>query len=234
MIPEKPLISVILPVLREEAIINDALDRLDSAAGEYPRETIVVDGDPGGTTTRAITRRGVITLVSPRGRARQMNYGATNARGTILLFLHADTSLPDGAFDRIRTAMALPGIAGGAFRLAFDSGHFWLRATAVMAHLRTRLTRVPFGDQGIFLRADLFRDLGGYRELPLMEDVDLMKRLRKRRGEIIILPEKIITSSRKWFRDGLYYTTLRNWTLQALFAMGVPPEKLVRYYYGDE
>ena len=231
MIVEKPLLSVILPVLREGSMIVETLDRLESAAGNYPRETLIVDGDPGGSTIRTISNRKVITLLSVPGRALQMNRGAAAARGDILLFLHADTLLPSGALDLIQEALERPDIAAGAFRLSFDSPHFWLRATAFMASLRTRLTRVPFGDQAIFIRGDIFRALGGYCNIPLMEDVDLMKRLRKRRYKIIILPEKITTSSRKWFRDGVYYTTLRNWTIQVLFALGVPPEKLVRYYY---
>ena len=229
-----PLISVIVPVLNEGPAIRDTIRHVREIAGRDPVEIIVVDGDPAGGTAGLVNDDSVIAIRGTRGRGAQMNRGAEAAKGAILLFLHADTHLPDNAFRQIEESLADPRIVGGAFDLGIDSPRLLLRLTARCASLKHRLTRVPYGDQAIFLRAGYFRETGGYREIPLFEDVELMRRTRKSGRKIIILPSRTRTSPRKWEKDGAVYTILRNWTLQALHLLGVPPESLVKYYYGDD
>jgi len=226
----KPSISVIIPVLNEAGGINDVITHIRSQAAVDAVEIIVVDGDPAGSTIKAISHPGIITAVAEKGRGSQMNCGALRAAGHILLFLHADTILPPNAFARIRKCMEVPSHAGGAFDLGIDSARKIFRITERYVAWRTRLTRIPFGDQAIFVRRDCFERIGGYRDIPIMEDVDLMRRIRQRGDAICVIPEKVMTSARRWERDGIVFGTLRNWMLQALYCCGVAPERLARFY----
>lgn len=159
-----------------------------------------------------------------------MNVGASHARGDILLFLHADTRLPREAFSLIRESLRDLSISGGAFRLAIDSPDPRLRLIARLTTLRSRITRIPFGDQAVFIRKIVFDALGGYREIPVMEDLDLMRRLRVARYPVAILPLAVFTSSRRWEREGIVLGTLRNWVLRGLYYIGVPPFVLAAWY----
>ena len=225
-----PAISVIIPVLNEAQGINDVITPIRSHAAVDAVEIIVADGDPAGSTVRAISHPGIITAVAEKGRGSQMNRGAILATGHILLFLHADTFLPPNAFACIRKCMEVTRHAGGAFDLGIDSKRKIFRITERYVAWRTRLTRIPFGDQAIFVRRDYFERIGGYRDIPIMEDVDLMRRIRQRGDAICVVPEKVITSARRWERDGIVFGTLRNWMLQALYCCGVAPERLARFY----
>jgi rSAM/selenodomain-associated transferase 2 len=225
-----PELSVIIPVLDEAGIINRAVANLRQVDRRLSIEIIVVDGDPRGATIPAIEDGAVRTTTAPRGRAVQMNCGAALATGEILLFLHADTVLPPQAFALILAAMNDSRIVAGAFDLGFDADRRLFRITERYVFLRTRLTRVPFGDQAIFIRKDYFDRIGGYRPIPIMEDVELMKRIRKRGDRICIIPVKVRTSARRYMREGIVYGTFRNWLLQFLYALGVPPERLVKWY----
>jgi rSAM/selenodomain-associated transferase 2 len=225
-----PAISVIIPVLNEAQGINDVITHIRSHAAVDTVEIIVVDGDPAGSTIRAISHPGIITAVAERGRGSQMNCGAIRAVGHILLFLHADTFLPPNAFTRIRKCMEVTGHVGGAFDLGIKSERKIFRITEKYVAFRTRLMRIPFGDQAIFVRRDYFERIGGYRDIPIMEDVDLMRRIRQRGDAICVVPEKIMTSARRWEKDGIVFGTLRNWMLQALYCCGVSPERLARFY----
>lgn len=225
-----PMISVILPVLDESVRINEVISRLRAQDSEAWTEIIVVDGHPEGSTINAITADGVQKVIAERGRAHQMNYGAALASGNILLFLHADTLLPSKAFPLIHEAMSDKRIVAGAFDLGIDTDRRLFRITEKYVFLRTRLTRVSFGDQAIFIRKDYFDGIGGYREIPIMEDVELMKRIRKRGDKIVVIPEKVRTSPRRYEQEGIMYATLRNWMLQILYALGVSPERLVKWY----
>lgn len=222
--------SVIIPVLHEEAAIGGAVERIRALARAHATEIIVVDGDPDGGTLRVIPDGVVRKVLSARGRGSQLNRGAKAASGEILLFHHADTILPPDAFDRIAKLLSDRAIAGGAFDLRIDSPHPVFRLIERVASLRSRLTRIPYGDQAIFLRRDCFRILGGFREIPLMEDVDLMRRLRKSGRRIAILDECVVTSARRWETEGAIYVTLRNWFLVTLFLLGVDAGRLVRWY----
>jgi rSAM/selenodomain-associated transferase 2 len=222
--------SIIIPVLHEHGVINEAIGRVHSLAGGEAAEIIVADGDPAGETLRAIADGAVGKLLSEAGRGRQLNRGAGAASGEILLFLHVDTKLPPDALIRIGQTLHDETLAGGAFDLAIDSPRRVFRPIERVASIRTRLTRIPYGDQAIFLRRDWFRSLGGFRDLPIMEDVDLMRRLKRSGGRIAILPEQVVTSARRWEQEGILYATLRNWSLVTLFLCGVDARRLARWY----
>lgn len=224
-----PEFSIIIPVYNEEAVINDAVDRLYEGQQGESFELLVVDGNGGGTL-RALQRAGVRGLLSAKGRACQMNRGAAEARGQILLFLHADTTLPPGALALIKAALQDDKVKAGAFNLRIDSAHTLLKIISFVSSLRSRLTREPYGDQAIFIRADYFSELGGYKELPLMEDVDLMHRIKQDRQRLNIITQPVSTSARRWESEGILYCTLRNWTLITLYKLGISPETLCHFY----
>lgn len=221
---------MIIPVLNEARGINDVIAHIRSQAAVDAIEIIVVDGNPAGSTIKAISHSGIITVIAEKGRGSQMNCGVVRSSGDLLLFLHADTFLPPNAFACIRKCMEATGYAGGAFDLGIDSAQKVFRITERYVAWRTRLTSIPFGDQAIFIRRDYFERIGGYRDIPIMEDVDLMRRIRQRGDAICVIPEKVMTSARRWEKDGVVFGTLRNWMLQALYCCGVSPERLARFY----
>ncbi|MFC1616980.1 TIGR04283 family arsenosugar biosynthesis glycosyltransferase [Candidatus Margulisiibacteriota bacterium] len=169
-----------------------------------------------------------------KGRARQMNAGAKKAQGNILLFLHADSILPQNAVNKILEILDKPEIVAGAFTLSFGPMNSALRLLAFCANLRVRITRIPFGDQGIFIKKSYFNKLGGYKDIPLMEDLELMKRIRRNNKKIVILKEKVITSARRWQEKGIVLNTIQNNWLQFLYFIGVSPAKLAQIYYGKD
>lgn len=224
-------ISIIIPVLNEEEGIIRAVNHLSKVQDDSVLEIIVVDGNHKGNTVLFLRDRKVITIKSEKGRARQMNSGAKRARGDILLFLHADTFLPDNAFEQIINVIKTGKYVGGAFNLGFDSKRWVFKLIAAVASMRSRITRIPFGDQAIFIKRSYFEKIDGFSDIPLMEDLELMKRIRRRGPPIYITPLKVTTSARKWEEGGVIYTTLRNWLVQFFYFCGVSPEKLVGYYY---
>ena len=222
-------ISVIIPTLNEASTLAVVLHAIRGTAGV---ETIVVDGGSRDETVAIARGAADLTLSVPpslAGRARQMNAGAEAASGEAMVFLHADSLLPPGGLAAVREALRDPGVVGGAFRLAIQSPRPVLRLIAGVANLRSRITRIPYGDQGLFVRRTVFERLGGFPDIPLMEDVELCRRL-KREGRLAFLPEAILTSDRRWEREGVLYATLRNWTLVSLYLLGVSPTRLVRWY----
>lgn len=231
----KKQFSIILPVLNETDVINPLLDHLETLDGCGHCEFIVVDGSPDGNTIKTVTRSGVRCIKSLQGRASQMNAGAAVAEGEILIFLHADTRLPRQAIELIskvmtRRAKTRQSLIGGAFDLRIGSERRILKIIARIASMRSRLTRIPYGDQAIFIRRDYFDRLGGYPEIPLMEDVALMRRIKRAGGRIGFTPEPVITSARRWEQEGILYTTLRNWLLLSAYILGMAPDKLAKYY----
>jgi rSAM/selenodomain-associated transferase 2 len=225
-----PALSLIMPVLNEAESINSTIRHIRELDGDGTVEIILVDGDPEGSTIGAIKDDGVRTAVAEKGRGRQMNRGAALATGDVLLFLHADTLLPSNAFSLIRSTLHDKRCVGGAFDLGFNTKRRIFKITESYVFLRTRLTKIPFGDQAIFIRRTYFETIGGYRDIPIMEDVELMRRIRKRADAICIIPEKVRTSVRRYEQDGILYCTLRNWLLQISYALGVLPERLVKWY----
>lgn len=222
--------SFIIPVLNEASLINNTIRHLQEISLRYDAEIIVVDGDAEATTLKCIQEKQVKKVVSPKGRGTQMNRGAFVAGGDVFLFLHADTELPADALGLISAVLDEPVCGGGAFDLGIKSDRPVFRLIERMVFLRSRITNIPYGDQTIFMRKEVFKKLGGYREIPIMEDVELMRRMKKTGYTVRIIPEKVLTSPRRWEREGVLSCTLRNWTLMTLYLLGWDPEKLAKYY----
>jgi rSAM/selenodomain-associated transferase 2 len=222
--------SIIIPVLEEKAVINDVIDHLRNLEGNEEMEIIVVDGDPETGTVRAISHGDVKQVKSARGRGRQMNEGARVARGDILIFLHADTELPSDALSLIVTAMREKRYVAGAFDLGIKSERFIFRIIESTASLRSRITSIPFGDQAIFVQKGYFDRIGGYKDIPIMEDVEIMGRIKKRGDRITIIKQKVNTSPRRWEKESIIGCTLRNWLLQILYLLRISPDRLSKLY----
>jgi len=221
-----PDISVIIPVLNDANALDLALSSTQDCTGV---ERIVVDGGSSDESAEVAQSRGVKVLHSPTGRARQMNRGAEVAEGTFLVFLHADTRLPEGFDHHVRRILTESGVAAGAFQLQIDAPSVRLRLIERAANWRSRYLQMPYGDQAIFLRADLFREIGGFSDLPIMEDFQLIRRL-KGRGRIVIAPAAVVTSARRWKKQGALRTTLINQLMILGFYLGFEPSRLARWY----
>lgn len=223
-------ISVVVPVLHEQAIIAGLVRHLRALPGGESLEIIVVDGDPDGSTLAALDDDAVTAVRAPRGRGIQMNAGASHATGDVLLFLHADSRLPDSALDEIHALMADPRNTAGAFRLRFDNPRPVYRFMAWFVTLKTRLGRSPYGDQGIFMRRRTFEELGGFAPVRIMEDVELTRRIRRHGGRIATCPGAIVTSARRMEAEGVVRRVLRNTCMLTLFSLGVRASRLERHY----
>lgn len=222
--------SFIIPVLDEASRINELIDRLYRQFPDESFETLVVDGDASGSTIQAIKYPEVVKLCSEAGRGVQMNAGARKAQGEILIFLHADTELPPNALEHIRDIMTEKTYVAGAFELSFNSERWAFKLIAKAASWRYRLTRLPYGDQAIFMPQEYFFRIGGFAEIPIMEDLDLMRRIKKRGDKIYISKEQVKTSARRWEKEGIVYCVLRTWILASLYCLGMSPDKLANYY----
>jgi uncharacterized protein len=219
-------LSIIIPTLNEAA-------QLTATLGKIPKtphlEVIIVDGGSGDRTRELAASWGTRVISSPRGRARQMNLGARMAEGEFLLFLHADTHLPERFDIPVVQILSRPDVSAGAFQLKFDPPLKGLKIIERIANWRARIFQLPYGDQAIFLRADRFRDLGGFSEIPIMEDVDLILRSR-RKGRILIAPLPVMTSSRRWKNSGVWKTSLKNQLALWSFLAGFSPDRIARWY----
>lgn len=222
--------SVIIPVLNEAPFIDNAIENVLKLTKNYSIEIIVVDGDPDGSTIAHVQNKNVKKLVNKKGRALQMNAGSELAHGDILLFLHADTLLPENAFSELHKIKNSDRFDCGAFSLDFDVGTKLLTFIAFMANMRTKIFRKPFGDQALFIKKDFFKQVGRFSPIPLMEDVDIIHKIKKHNGRIYISNKKVITSARKWKTKGIR-NTVNNWYIQFLYFCGVTPERLAKKYY---
>ena len=223
-------ISIIIPALNEAATIARTLSHLE---GVENLEVIVVDGGSIDATAELAGSRGAKVIQSNPGKALQMNTGAKAAAGDILVFLHADTLLPEGFSHQIVSALNQNGVAAGAFRLTINSTRAGIRIIERMANLRSRLLQLPYGDQALFLRKVLFEEIGGFPELPIMEDFILIRRL-KRKGKIVIVPAAVVTSPRRWTHLGIFKTWLINQLIIIAYYLGFSPERLTRLYRREE
>lgn len=223
-----PPLSIIVPTLNEAAALGATLAALQAlrAAG---CELIVVDGgSEDGTPQRAAAHIDVL-LRAPRGRARQMNAGADAARGAVLWFLHADTLPPPQADTLILEGLARSGRDWGRFDVRLSGAHPLLRVVERLMNLRSRLTGIATGDQGLFVRRELFEQLGGFPDIELMEDIALSCAL-KRRGPPLCLDTPLQSSSRRWEQGGIVRTILLMWSLRLGYALGMSPARLLRWY----
>ena len=216
------LISIIIPTLDEEENIAACLASTQNASHA---ERIVADGGSRDRTVEIALACGARVLTSPAGRARQMNAGAEAASGDLFLFLHADTRLPEDFAGCVREILARPGVAAGAFEFRLDLSSRGLQIIERVANWRSRRLQMPYGDQAIFIRSALFRETGGFPDLPIMEDFEFIRRLQKK-GHILTAPYPAITSARRWRRLGLWKTTLVNELVVVAYYLGISPARI--------
>ncbi len=225
-----PSFSIVVPVLDEAAGIEATLAPLQAWRGARA-EVIVVDGGSRDATVALAAPLADRVLRAPRGRAAQMNAGAQASAGAILVFLHADTRLPRGALDAIERALAQPRRAWGRFDVRIDGRGALLRVVAALMNARSRASGIATGDQAIFVRREAFEAVGGFPPIALMEDLALSARL-KRRSRPACLRERVVTSGRRWERDGALRTIALMWRLRLAYALGADPRRLARRYDG--
>ncbi len=243
-------LSIIIPVFNEQEIIINFIECLLKLSFREPVEIIISDGEKGGITLGALGHRydhdpRIIKTLSKKGRGPQMNQGVSVSTGKVLWFLHADAAIDQHCLDLIYDLISeqILGKTGsqeavpwdgscvyGAFDLIIASEKPAFRLIEAVASLRSRLTGIPYGDQGIFMTRFLFNRIGGFSEIPIMEDVEIMERIKKMGCQPVIFNHGILTSPRRWERQGIIYTTLRNWLLFTLYQLGVSPQSLVKYY----
>ncbi len=220
-------LSIIMPVLDEAAEIEAALRALAPFRARGA-EVIVVDGGSSDATAEIARPFADKVLKSQRGRAAQMNAGAAAARGDVLLFLHADTRLPDDADHLIRDGLSRSRRAWGRFDVRFDDGG-WLRVVALMMNVRSRLTAICTGDQALFVTRAAFDGIGGFPPIPLMEDVAAAT-LLKRVSRPVCLHARVTVSGRRWRQHGVWRTILLMWRLRLAYYFGIDPSRLAKQY----
>jgi rSAM/selenodomain-associated transferase 2 len=214
-------------MLNEERAIGATLDAI--RIGAPGAEVIVVDGGSTDRSVEMAITRVTRVLTSGRGRARQMNAGATVAHAEALAFVHADTVVPATFASDITSALEDPGVVGGRFDIELDESSLAWRLLGKLISLRSRVMRSATGDQAIFVRRDIFGIMGGFKEIDLCEDVEFARRL-KHTGRVACLRACVITSARRWRQNGLLRTVIKMWLLKSLFLAGVSPTRLRRYY----
>ena len=222
----RPVISIVIPSLNEARFI---LPTIEHARANHV-EIILADGGSTDGTRALAENAGVKVIPCPRGRGRQLNEGARHASGDIVLFLHADTLLPDGFISEVITILSMPGSIAGAFRLGIVGKNWALRIVAALTNMRSVLLQLPYGDQAIFLRKERFLLAGGFPDIPIMEDYALVLRLRKM-GRITISSRAVKTSGRRWDRLGLLKTTLINQLVIVGYHVGIDVDRLASFYF---
>ncbi|MFC1879895.1 TIGR04283 family arsenosugar biosynthesis glycosyltransferase [Thermodesulfobacteriota bacterium] len=219
-------ISIIIPTLNEATVIEETITRLPQSEQV---EILVVDGGSSDGTAERARELGARVLSTAPSKAKQMNAGAAEARGEALLFLHADTCLPEEFEEKVLEAVARQGFCAGAFTLRIDSEDWGLRFIERVANWRARFFKMPYGDQALFVSRKLFNEIGGFADYPIMEDFELVRRLKKK-GEIAILPESVKTSPRRWQNFGIFKTWFLNQIIVGAYFIGIPPRRLAFWY----
>ena len=224
--PAKKRLSIIIPTLNEANAIEETITRLPKSEQV---EIVVVDGGSSDGTAELARKLGIRVLSTAPSKAEQMNAGAAEARSEVLLFLHADTRLPANFEEKVMAAVSRKGFCAGAFTLGIDSDDRGLRFIERVANWRARLFKMPYGDQALFVSRQLFLEIGGFADYPIMEDFELIRRLKKK-GTIIILPESAKTSPRRWQNLGVFKTWFLNQIIIGAYFIGIPPQRLAFWY----
>lgn len=219
-------VSVIIPTYNESSVLANTLTRLKQ---HHPFETIIGDGGSEDDTIEIASHFEVTVIPSRRGRAEQMNAACREASGDLLLFLHADSYVNPQGYQKMIETMSSGIYLGGAFSLQIDSPLPVLQRISLWANWRSRYLSLVYGDQGIFVQRETFNELNGFSPLPICEDLDFFRRLKKR-GAVVLLNEKAFTSPRRWLAEGVGFTTLRNIAIASLFLIGFSPATLSRWY----
>lgn len=222
-------LSIVIPALNDAAVLSATLPLLQPLR-RAGHEVVLVDGGSCDGTPEIAGAFVDAVLSARRGRASQMNTGAAIAHGDVLLFLHADTRLPNDVTERVCTAMGSPAVVWGRFDVRLSSRQWWARVIEFAMNLRSRVSGIATGDQAMFVRRRTFLRLGGFPDLPLMEDIAISRRL-KRLARPLCLRARVTTSSRRWESQGWLRTVLLMWWLRLAYALGVSPATLARAYY---
>jgi rSAM/selenodomain-associated transferase 2 len=220
-------ISIIIPVINEASTIQKCLLQFQNKQNQ---EVIIVDGGSADNTIELVKKQGFKVVQSEvKKRSYQMNLGAKEAQGDILLFLHSDTILPNNYLSSIHNILAKQNTIAGAFRLQIDDGKQSFRFLETMVNLRSHLCSLPYGDQGIFIQKSIFKQIGGFPDFPIMEDFALIKILQKK-GKIRIADDAVITSARRWQKLGLWKTTIINQWVIIGYYLGIDLNTLANFY----
>ena len=225
-----PKISIIIPTFNEASVVGSAIGSARTSSGI---EIIVVDGGSTDGTIELVKSKDVKVIESKRCRAHQMNVGAAAGTGDVMLFLHADTRLPAGFKYHVVQALAHPGTVAGAFEIGIDGQGRGLHAIERAVNWRSRHLGLPYGDQALFLKTELFHEMGGLPNIPIMEDFEFVRRLRSQ-GRVAIVPSRVITSGRRWLDLGIVRTTLLNQAVVIAYYLGVSPTRIARWYHRDQ
>ena len=223
--------SIIIPVYHESEYIEPCIRRLERLDLIDRSEIIVVDGGNGSTVARLLSIDSTLyvrSVLTAPGRGGQLRSGAETAIGRFLVFLHVDTVLPGNALSLVGSS--LENSVAGAFRFRIRSTSPAIRFVGIAADIRSRLSRIPYGDQVHFFRADEYGTIGGYRDSPIMEDVEIMRRLKSHKVDIDIVRRFALTDDRRWRKEGILFVTMRNWCSLLLYRIGVPAEQISNWY----
>ena len=219
-------VSIIVPTLNEAQGLTEILSQIQQL---FPYELVVSDGGSRDGTLKIAEEFTEYVVKGSAGRALQMNAGARVANGDIFLFLHADSRIEPASYEKMLHSLGSSKKIGGAFSLCIDSDKWSLRLIARLANLRSKYFGMAYGDQAFFVKNSTFQQMNGFAEIPICEDIDFFKRLRKL-GPVILLKEKAFTSPRRWMQEGIWFTTLRNILIATLFELGFPPRILTKWY----
>ena len=219
-------ISIIIPTLNEARCLGETLEQIQKLS---PHEIIISDGGSDDNTLKIPAKFTQHLIKGPTGRALQLNAGAQAATGDLLLFLHADSYIKLASYKKMLYAMKNPEVIGGAFSLLIDSNRMALQIINQFANLRSKYLGRAYGDQAFFVKKQVFQKMEGFTEFPICEDLDFYKRL-KIMGSVVLLKEEVLTSSRRWANEGIWFTTIRNILIATLFELGFPPRILTKWY----
>jgi rSAM/selenodomain-associated transferase 2 len=219
-------ISIIVPTFNEARCLSETLTQIQQLS---PHQLIVSDGGSNDNTIEIAKNFTEFVIKGPSGRAPQMNAGAQIATGNIFLFLHADSRIEPASYKKMLHSMKNPEKIGGAFSLCIDSEKWSLKLITRLANIRSKYLGMAYGDQAFFVKSSIFHQMSGFTELPICEDIDFFKRLKKL-GSVVLLKEKALTSPRRWTKEGIWFTTLRNILIATLFELGFPPRILTKWY----